>query len=238
MPAPDTGREPSPDNIGLLEARVERDREALSAALSALRDHMRPIAARKRAASSSDRTADASPPEMAWMAAADRLRRRAARLTARIDRAERRHLAPAGDLARCRADVMASLTMDVWHAMRRGLEGLDAQARETELARRERAYGLHLGADGSETAAPRRRPASAMAALAAAAAVVGLVLPVPRFELRFRRTARAWFIDALGRSLRSERQRLSAIVGDAAGLLASDLLRTLPLGQAEKPDQG
>jgi len=99
-------------------------------------------------------------PDEDWLHTAQSLHDRAKELLARIDDAARRGLAPAAQLARHRAEVMAALASDTKAALGKGLGSLSDAAREQALLARERIY-LGRTRDGRKGPRHPGRPSSA-----------------------------------------------------------------------------
>lgn len=158
-----------------------------------------------------------------WMEEADRLRLRADSMIAQINAAVRDNLAPAADLAKNRADVVASLAKDVRRAMARGLDGVTGHARDAALAARERAYLLRIAAGkvGAETV--RDNPVVAGLALAAAGAIVAALLPRSAFENHVLGLPRDQLVGEAKRVLQDERQRVSRAVRRVGQALVSEI---------------
>lgn len=166
----------------------------------------------------------AAPPILSedWVAQADRLRDHSAVLLARINTAVRDRLAPAAELARSRAEVLAALTQDVRHVMGQGLETMTAAARETAIATREQAYDLHLRARDAGAQTVRDNPAIVGATLAAAGAILAAFLPQSAGESRFLSTPRDMVMAEARRVLYDQRQRIAGSFNRIAESLAPD----------------
>lgn len=158
-----------------------------------------------------------------WMEEADKLRLRASGMIAQINAAVRQNLAPAADLAKSRADVVASLAKDVRRVMARGLDGVTGRARDTALAARERAYLLRIAAGkvGAETV--RDNPVVAGLALAAAGATVAALLPRSAFEDQVLGSPRDQLVGKAKRVLQDERQRVARAVRGVGQALVSEI---------------
>lgn len=154
-------------------------------------------------------------PEEDWLTEARGLRTAARGLLARIDEAARRGLAPAAELARHRAEVVTVLAAETRGALGRGLETLDAVARQSALQARERVYLARIALEekGREKVEAQPLMAGAVAALAGAA----LACLFPQTE-------------AEDRVMGEARDRLARDVGQAAwrqAAEASDLARAV-----------
>lgn len=158
-----------------------------------------------------------------WMAEADRLHSRAAALMARINTAIRDNLAPASELAKSRADVVAALAQDLRRVMARGLDGATGAARDMALAARTRSYAARTAAARAGADAVRGNPVAAGVALAAAGAAVAAMLPQSAFENQLLAAPRDLLVDEAKRVLQAERQRVAQSVSQIAGAMARDI---------------
>lgn len=158
-----------------------------------------------------------------WMAEADRLRVRASGMIARINAAVRDNLAPAADLAKSRADVVASLAKDIRAVMSKGLDNVSGNARDKVLAAREQAYLLRVSASKAGAEAVRDNPVVAGLALAAAGATVAALLPQSAFENQILGGPRDRVVGEAKRVLGHERQRLSNSVHRLADALTAEI---------------
>lgn len=158
-------------------------------------------------------------PEEDWLIEARGLRKRAQDMLARIDEAARRGLAPAADLARHRAEVIAALATDTKGSLGRGLETLDATARQTALLARERIYlaKIALEEKGREQVEAQPLVAGAVAALVGAA--VACLFPQTETEDRLMGEAR----DKLAREVGQAAWRQAAEASDLARKLTDAL---------------
>ena len=144
-----------------------------------------------------------------WMQEADILRDRATGLFAQINTALHAKLASAADLAKCRADVAASLAKDVRRVMSRGLDGLSGSARDLKLAARERAYTARLTATKAGAGAVRDNPVAIGVALALAGAAVATLMPQSAAEAKVLSAPRDRLLKDGQRVLQDERQRIA-----------------------------
>ncbi len=167
--------------------------------------------------------APVAPVDTLWIDEVDGLRARAAGLLARIDDAARKGLAPAADLVRSRADVMAALARDVARVMAQGLDGVADSAREQAIAARDALYAARQKAGEIAAAPVRNNPALTGALLAAAGAALGAALPQTRVEHRVIGPVRDRVADAAKAMLTDERQRLAGVVQRLSHDLASDI---------------
>lgn len=166
--------------------------------------------------------AEPQSPTEDWTIDADRLLDRAGHMITRINAAVRDRLAPAATLAQSRADVLASLTLDVRRVMGRGLEGMTDSARSTAMSLRERAYDLHLQSKTLGAKAVRDNPALAGAALVAAGAMVGALLPQSRQENALFSEPRDRVLAQARLIMNAEQQRLAQSFSRMADMLATD----------------
>jgi hypothetical protein len=171
-----------------------------------------------------------------WMEEADRLRRRASSLIARINAAVRDNLAPAAELAKSRADVVASLAKDVRRVMAQGLENVTGSARDTALAAREQAYTMRIAARKAGAETVRDNPVVAGIALAAAGAAVAAVLPQSAFENRLLGAPRDRLVGEAKRVLQDERQRVARSVSRAAQALTAEIAPSQGRAAASEAD--
>lgn len=160
-----------------------------------------------------------------WIAEADGLRARASDLLAKVDRAARDRLAPAAELARNKADVLAALTRDVRAAMSRGLEGLGEQARTSTLAAREAAYSARIAVGEKSGAAVRDNPFVTGGLLAIAGAALAAALPRTEAEARTMGSLRDQLVSAAQRYAADEIERAGGVARDLAESLRQDLDR-------------
>lgn len=158
-----------------------------------------------------------------WMEEADRMRHRASGMIARINAAARDKLAPAVELAKNRADVVAALAKDVRRAMTRGLEPLTGHARETALAARERAYTARVAAARVGSDVVRNNPVFVGIALAAAGVAVAAMLPQSTAENQVLAIPRHKVVNGAKRVLEVERKRLANSVDQFAQALIAEI---------------
>ncbi len=162
-----------------------------------------------------------------WQAEADGLRARAATLLSQLDRAARDRLAPAADIARHRAEVLAALTADVRTALGRGLEHLTGSARDRALAAREAAYSARISLTRTGAQAVSDRPLMAGALMAAAGAALATALPGTRTENHLFGPTRDRLMDEARHILAAEQQAAGAFAQSLAGVLQADIEATL-----------
>lgn len=165
-------------------------------------------------------------PDDDWMAEADGLRARAADLLARLDQVARQGLAPAAEIARNRADVLAALTRDTRATFGKGLENLGDMARQQALAARERAYTARLAARNAGHQTVATHPLAAGAAMAAAGAALACLFRPTEAEDRLFGPARDQLVDQVQASARTEAMKASDLARALAVALSSDIDRT------------
>jgi ElaB/YqjD/DUF883 family membrane-anchored ribosome-binding protein len=155
-------------------------------------------------------------PDESWMAEAEGLRTRAAEMIGRINAAARDRLAPAADLARSKAEVLAALTADVRAAMGRGLEGLTGQAREKALAAREAAYSARIAVAEKGAEQMRDHPFLSAGLLAGVGAALGALIPRSGTEQKLTGALRDGVMSAVQALAADEIDRASALARDLA----------------------
>lgn len=165
---------------------------------------------------------DAAPlpeePEEDWLVEARGLRSRALALLARIDDAARAGLAPAADLARHRAEIVAAFAAETSTALGRGLESLGEAARSEALVARERIYMARVAVARRTRAEVEAQPLVAGAVAAAAGAALAWLLPRTEAEDRLLGAAGERLAGELKRLARREAMQVSAL---ALGLSAA-----------------
>lgn len=176
-------------------------------------------------------------PDEDWMVEATGLRARAQALLARIDDAARRGLAPAADLARHRAEVLAALAADMRAAFAKGLESLDDAARTEAIAARERIHAVRFGVADKSREAVEGRPLMVGAVVAAAGALVACLLPQTRTENRLFGKARDRLADDVTRMARQEVMQASDLARSLSRAFQSDLSRAAGLFTASRGDE-
>lgn len=160
-------------------------------------------------------------PEEGWLTEAKGLRRTAQGLLARIDEAARRGLAPAAELARHRAAVIAALASETRGALGRGLETLDATARQQALVARERIYLARIALEEKGRERVEAQPLLSGAVAALAGAAVACLFPQTDTEDRLMGETR----DRLARDLGQAAWREAARASDLARSLSEALHR-------------
>ncbi len=142
-----------------------------------------------------------------WVVEADGIRQRAAALIAQIDQAARSGLAPAKDLARHRAEVLAALPKDVAQAMSKGLGTMAEAARAKTLDARQAAYAARIAATSAGARTVRANPGLTGVVLAAAGATLAALLPQSRLEHQVLGPARDLLMEEAKRMLQDPRIR-------------------------------
>lgn len=164
-------------------------------------------------------------PEEEWLVEARGLRARALDLLARIDEAARRGLAPAADLARHRAEVVAAFAAETTTALGRGLESLGEAARAQAIATRERVYIARVTVASRARAEVEAQPLTAAAVAAAAGAALAWLLPRTETEDRLLGAARDRLVGDLKRLARHEAMQASDLALGLSAAFGRDLDR-------------
>jgi Protein of unknown function (DUF3618) len=138
-------------------------------------------------------------PDEEWLTEATGLRARAKDLLARIDDAARQGLAPVAALARHRAEVIAALASETRRSLGRGLETLDASAREKTLLARERIYLARIALEEKGRKQIEAQPLMAGAVAALAGAGLACLFPQTDTEDRLMGDTRDWLARDVGR---------------------------------------
>jgi hypothetical protein len=164
-------------------------------------------------------------PEDEWLAEATAIRARADTLLARIDEAARRGLAPAADLARHRAEILAALARDTRTALARGLGSVSGAAREQAIVARERVYlsRLALGSGSRQTVG--EHPLAAGAAMVAAGAALALLFRPTETEDRLMGGTRDRLMAEAKDALRAEAVKASELARCLTDALGHDIGR-------------
>lgn len=171
-------------------------------------------------------TAAAPPdPEEGWLAEAIGLRARADALLARIDAAARRGLAPAAELARHRAEILAALARDTRAALSRGLGTLNDAARDRAIAARERVYLGRIALRSGHDRTVRSHPFAAGAAMVAAGAALALLFRPTATEDRLLGEARDALLREAKAAAKDEMLKASALARGLADALGRDIDR-------------
>lgn len=169
-------------------------------------------------------------PEEGWLDEAMGLRMRATALMARIDEAARLRLAPAAELARHRADVLASLSHDTREALGRGLGALGEAARDKAILPRERLYLTRIGLEAKGRAAVEEKPLATGMALAALGAAVAFLFRPTAAEDRLMGEASDRLVADAKAAAKAEVVRASDFASTLSAALSSDLERAKVFG--------
>ena len=145
----------------------------------------------------------------------------ARQLLAQIDEAARRGLAPAGKLAKHRAEVLAALASETKQALGRGLGSLSGAARDQALQARERVYLSRIAMAEKGREAVDASPLAVGAALALAGAAVACLFRQSETEDRLLGETR----DQLAADLKAMAKR-EAVKASAFGSTLKDALKT------------
>lgn len=162
-------------------------------------------------------------PEEDWLSEARGLREKARQMLRQIDDAARRGLAPAAQLARHRAEVMAALAADSKAALGKGLESLGSTAREQALLARERIYLGRIAVAEKGRVAVDGNPLAVGAALALAGVAVACLFPQSEAEDRLMGEARDQLASDLKAMARREAMKASAFGSTLKEALKTDL---------------
>ncbi len=149
--------------------------------------------------------------EEAWLAEAYSLRQRAIAAIGRLEQAARDSLAPAADVAKAKARIVADLAADLKRTMGNGLSSMTQAAQDRIIAAREAAWQARLSAQHMATESIDRHPlASGLVAMATGAAV-GAALPISAAEDRLLGTERDRLLDHARRTWEEEKSRAAGI---------------------------
>lgn len=177
-------------------------------------------------------------PEEEWLVEARGLRGRALDLLARIDDAARRGLAPAADLARHRAEVVAAFTAETTTALGRGLESLGEAARAQAIAARERVYIARMTVASRARTEVEAQPLTAAAVAAAAGAALAWLLPRTETEDRLLGATRDRLLGDLKRLARHEAMQASDLAQGLSAAFRRDLDRAAAVFAPPAPLNG
>ena len=164
-------------------------------------------------------------PEEDWMIEARGLRSRAQTLLRQIDDAARRGLAPAAELARHRAEVVAAFAAETRETLGQGLGALGDAARNTAIQARERVYLSRIAVAEKGREAVEAQPLLTGAVVAAAGALVGYLFPQTETEDRLLGEARDSLADDLRRMVKHEAMQASTLARSLTRAFKSDLDR-------------
>lgn len=164
-------------------------------------------------------------PDEDWLSTAQGLRDKARQLLSQIDDAARRGLAPAGQLAKHRAEVLAALASDTKKALGKGLGSLTGTARDQALLARERIYlgRIAMAEKGRDTLAAHPFAAGGLAA--AVGAAVACLFPPSDTEDRLLGDARDRLVGDVKATVRAEALKASELARTLSSALGHDMER-------------
>jgi hypothetical protein len=162
-------------------------------------------------------------PEEDWLSEARCLREKAQVMLRQIDDAARRGLAPASQLAKHRAEVLAALGAETSAALGKGLGNLTGSAREQALQARERVYLGRIAVAEKGRQAVDASPLATGLALAAAGAAVACLFPQTETEDRLLGEVRDQVADEVKTTIRREVTRASAFGRTLTEALKTDM---------------
>ena len=168
-------------------------------------------------------------PEEDWMIEARGLRTKAQTLLRQIDDAARRGLAPAADLARHRAEVVAAFASETREALGKGLGSMTEAARSTAIQARERVYLSRIAVAEKGREVVEAQPLLTGAAAAAAGALVAYLFPPTETEDRLLGEARDSMAEDLKRMVKREAVQASDLARSLTRAFKSDLDRASSL---------
>ena len=176
-------------------------------------------------------------PEEDWLHEARGLRDRAKAMLRQIDDAARRGLAPAAQLARHRAEVLAALGTDTTLALGKGLGNLTGAARDQALRARERVYLGKIAIAEKGRQAVDSNPLATGLALAAAGAALACLFPQTETEDRLLGEVRDQVADEVKSTLRREVTRASAFGRTLTEALKTDMQQAAALFTPPEPQE-
>lgn len=168
-------------------------------------------------------------PEEDWLIEARGLRLKAQTLLRQIDDAARRGLAPAADLARHRAEVVAAFAAETREALGKGLGSMTEAARSTAIQARERVYLSRIAVAEKGREAVEAQPLLTGAVVAAAGALVAYLFPPTETEDRLLGEARDSMAEDLKRMVKHEAVQASDLARSLSRAFKSDLDRASSL---------
>lgn len=174
-------------------------------------------------------------PEEDWLSEARGLREKAQTMLRQIDDAARRGLAPAAQLAKHRAEVLAALSAETGAALGKGLGNLTGAAREQALQARERVYLGRIALAEKGKQAVEASPLATGLALAAAGAALACLFPQTETEDRLLGEVRDQVADEVKTTLRREATRASAFGRTLTDALKTDMQHASALFTAAEP---
>ncbi len=174
-------------------------------------------------------------PEESWLTEARGLRDKAQAMLARIDHAARRGLAPAADLARHRAEVVAAMAAETRTALGKGLGSLGAAARDQAILARERIYLAKIAVAEKGREKVEAQPLIVGALVAAAGAVVACLFPQTETENRLLGETRDRLADDLKKMAKEEAMQASDLARSLTSAMKSDLGRVATVFTPTEP---
>ena len=174
-------------------------------------------------------------PEEDWLSEARSLREKAQTMLRQIDDAARRGLAPAAQLAKHRAEVLAALGAETGAALGKGLGNLTGAAREQALLARERVYLGRIALAEKGRQAVDANPIATGLALAAAGAALACLFPQTEAEDRLMGPVRDEVADEVKTTVRREVTRASAFGRTLTEALKTDMQRASALFTPAEP---
>ena len=153
------------------------------------------------------------------------LRSKAQTLLRQIDDAARRGLAPAADLARHRAEVVAAFAAETREALGKGLGSMTEAARSTAIQARERVYLSRIAVAEKGREVVEAQPLLTGAAAAAAGALVAYLFPPTETEDRLLGETRDSMAEDLKRMVKREAVQASDLARSLTRAFKSDLDR-------------
>ncbi len=168
-------------------------------------------------------------PEEDWLIEASGLRSKAQSLLRQIDDAARRGLAPAAELARHRAEVVAAFAAETGEALGKGLGAMTGAARSTAIEARERVYLSRIAVAEKGREVVEAQPLVTGVAVAAAGALVAYLFPQTETEDRLLGETRDSLADDLKRAVRREAVQASDLARSLTRAFKSDFDRASSL---------
>ena len=162
-------------------------------------------------------------PDEDWLHTAQGLNDKARALLAQIDDAARRGLAPAAQLAKHRAEVLAALAAETTAALGKGLGTLTGAAREQALLARERIYLGRIAMAEKGRKSVETSPLLTGLAVLAAGAAVAYLFPQTETEDRLLGEARDQLAADVKTAVRREAVNASALGRTLSAALRRDL---------------
>ncbi|QYK41436.1 MAG: hypothetical protein KF887_19075 [Paracoccaceae bacterium] len=162
-----------------------------------------------------------------WMAEAEGIGKRAREALAVLDRAAARALAPAADIARDRAQVLADRAADLARVFRKDLDGLSEAAQDRIAQARKAAFQARQANTVREMLARMAEdfPLATAAVAAGAGAALASAFPVTDAERRTLAAPREALLAEARRVLDEERGRAEVLAENLAADLREDMRR-------------